>query len=118
MKKQLFCALALTLCLLPGLSFEPHGSINRPHANQHQFKIGNVTYTDYYLGDTDNGGDGAYAVYGTSCCTPPNTIVEVYQYSTSTYFTATGYTYSGTGGVFSGRLTASNNYFWNGPLVQ
>jgi hypothetical protein len=117
MKKQLFSVLVLSICLLPVLSVESGGIVNKKHPGTHQFVKNNKIYTDYYLGDTDNGADAAYAVYGTSCCTPPNTIVEVYQYSTGNSFSATGYTYTGTMG-FSGRLTASNGYFWNGPLVQ
>ena len=113
MKNKLFLLAALMVLVLPLSSFK---SVNL----KGDVKI-IKQQTLYYLGDTERGGVGAYAVYGTSTGIGA-TITEVVSYSTGLAYNATGYTYSGKNNIYSGNLTAydSNNnpfYTWNGILT-
>ncbi len=103
------------LPLLKSSSARIKHTIVKPQSTQHHLS----DTTQYYLGDTDNGAIGAYAVYGTkACCTAGTHIVSVMQYSTGTYFTATGLTSRNSSGQFVANLTASNGYTWDGVLAE
>ena len=106
MKNRFLSILIFSIAFLSALTFNINSS--RPSINKD-------IQTGVYVGDTDNGAVGAYAVYATSNAVGAS-VTSVYQYSTKKYFTATGYTYSK--GQLSANLTASNGYSWNGPLVQ